>query len=74
MKTIPYLIDPDGDIELVLSEPNSHRIIPKIHSDDYSTHTDLPDSDFDSPPATGPYTVFDELYTKPTTATSTQKL
>ncbi|KAF5720459.1 hypothetical protein FMUND_4281 [Fusarium mundagurra] len=74
MKTISYVIDPDGDIELVLSEPNSHQIIPKIHSDDYSTHTDLPDSDFDNPPATGRYTVFNELYTKPTTATGTQKL
>ncbi|KAG5767868.1 hypothetical protein H9Q69_001896 [Fusarium xylarioides] len=74
MKTISYVIDPDGDIELVLSEPNSHQIIPKIHSDDYSTHTDLPDSDFDNPPATGRYTVFNELYTKPTAAAGTQKL
>ncbi|KAL5616021.1 hypothetical protein FOBRF1_004769 [Fusarium oxysporum] len=69
MKTISYVIDPDGDIEIVHREPNSHQAIPKIHSDDCSTHTDLPDSDFDNPPATGRYTVFNELYTKSTTVT-----
>lgn len=74
MKAISYVIDPDGDVELVLREPNSHQIIPKIHSDDYSTHTDLPDSDFDNPPATGRYTIFNELYTKQTTPTGTQKV
>ncbi|CVK84797.1 uncharacterized protein FMAN_01724 [Fusarium mangiferae] len=74
MKTISYVIDPDGDVELVLREPNSHLIIPKIHSDDYSTHTDLPDSDFDNPPATGRYTIFDELYTKQTTPHDAQKV
>ncbi|KAH7219420.1 hypothetical protein DER44DRAFT_818863 [Fusarium oxysporum] len=69
MKTISYVIDPDGDIEIVHREPNSHQAIPKIHSDDCSTHTDLPDSDFDNPPATGRYTFFNELYTKSTTVT-----
>ncbi|KAH7493281.1 hypothetical protein FOMA001_g1794 [Fusarium oxysporum f. sp. matthiolae] len=33
MKTISYVIDPDGYIELVLREPNSHQIIPETYSD-----------------------------------------
>ncbi|EXA51563.1 hypothetical protein NW760_006703 [Fusarium oxysporum] len=74
MKTISYVINPDGYIELVLREPNSHQIIPEIYSDDCSTHTDLPNSDFDNPPATGRYTISNELYTKSTTATGTQKV
>ncbi|SCV33218.1 uncharacterized protein FFB14_04395 [Fusarium fujikuroi] len=68
MKTISYVIDPDGDIELVLREPSSRQIIPEIHSDD------LPDSDFDNPPSTGRYAIFDELYTKPTATTGTQNI
>ncbi|KAF5628783.1 hypothetical protein F52700_7875 [Fusarium sp. NRRL 52700] len=74
MKTISYVIDPDGDVELLLTKPNSNQIIPKIHSDDYSSHTDLSDCCFDNPPATGRYTIFSELYTKSTTATGTQKV
>ncbi|KAI1058491.1 hypothetical protein LB506_001145 [Fusarium annulatum] len=75
MKTISYVIDPDGDIELVLREPSSHQIIPKIHFDDSSTpDDDLPDSDFDNPPSTGRYAIFDELYTKPTATTGTQSI
>ncbi|KAF5688930.1 hypothetical protein FDENT_4646 [Fusarium denticulatum] len=72
MKTISYVIDPDGDVELVLREPNSHQIIPEIHSDGSSAQGDRPDFQFDNPPATGRYTVFDELYAKPTTVTGTQ--
>lgn len=75
MKIISYVIDPDGDIELILREPSSHQIIPEIHSDDSSTHDDdLPDSEFDNPPATGRYAIFDELYTKPTATTGTQNV
>ncbi|CVK83878.1 uncharacterized protein FPRN_01728 [Fusarium proliferatum] len=75
MKTISYVIDPDGDIELVLRELSSHQIIPEIHCDDSSTHDDdLPDSDFDNPPSTGRYAIFDELYTKPTATTGTQNI
>ncbi|KAG4265031.1 hypothetical protein FPRO04_00686 [Fusarium proliferatum] len=75
MKTISYVIDPDGDIELVLREPSSHQIIPEIHSDDSSTHDDdLLDSDFDNPPSTGRYAIFDELYTKLTATTGTQNI
>ncbi|KAF5609057.1 uncharacterized protein FSUBG_4212 [Fusarium subglutinans] len=73
MKTIFYVIDPDGDVELVLREPNSHQIIPEIHSDDSSTHSDLPDCCFDNPPVSGRYNVFNELYSKSTTAVGTQK-
>ncbi|KAF5972272.1 hypothetical protein FBULB1_8815 [Fusarium bulbicola] len=56
MKTIFYVIDPDGDVKLVLREPNSHQVIPEIHSDDSSNHSDLPESDVDNPPPTGRYT------------------
>ncbi|KAF5971425.1 hypothetical protein FBULB1_9229 [Fusarium bulbicola] len=73
MKTIFYVIDPDGDVELVLREPNSHQIIPEIHSDDSSTHSDLPDCCFDNPPVSGRYSVFNELYSKSTTAAGTQE-
>ncbi|KAG5747458.1 hypothetical protein H9Q70_009848 [Fusarium xylarioides] len=71
MKIISYVIDPDGDIELILREPNSHQISPGIHFDD-SIYYHLPDSNFDNPPTTGRYTILNELYTKPTTATGTQ--
>lgn len=74
MKTISYVIDPDGDIELVLREPSSHQIIPEIHCDGPSTQGDLPDSDFDNPPAIGRYTIFNELYTEPTATTGTQNI
>ncbi|KAF5604849.1 hypothetical protein FPCIR_702 [Fusarium pseudocircinatum] len=72
MTTISYVIDPDGDVELVLREPNSHQIIPEIHSDGSSAQGDRPDSEFDNLLATGRYIVFNELYAKPTTVTGTQ--
>jgi hypothetical protein len=72
MKTISYVSDPDGDVELVLREPNSHQIIPQIHSDGSSARGDRPDSEFNNPPATGRYTIFDQLYAKPTALTGTQ--
>ncbi|KAG9508095.1 hypothetical protein J7337_001655 [Fusarium musae] len=41
MRTISYVIDPDGDVELVLREPNSHQIIPEIHGNGLATQGKL---------------------------------
>ncbi|KAF5971424.1 hypothetical protein FBULB1_9228 [Fusarium bulbicola] len=68
MKSVSYVIDPDGDIELVLNEPNTQRILPErvlcvdayVSRDslttDYSDFTYLNNSALQ-----GRYTVFDNF-------------
>lgn len=34
MKCISYIIDPDGDVELLLKQPNSQQLIPYVPSDE----------------------------------------
>ncbi|KAG5820172.1 hypothetical protein H9Q74_000717 [Fusarium xylarioides] len=34
MKSISYIIDPGGDVELLLKQPNSHKLVPYDPSDD----------------------------------------
>ncbi|KAF4956616.1 hypothetical protein FGADI_3768 [Fusarium gaditjirri] len=72
MKTISYVVDPDGDFVFVLTEPNCHQVIPKIQRDGLPTRANLPDSDFDNPPLTGRYTIFNDLYNKEATSSDTE--
>jgi hypothetical protein len=64
MKSISYVIDPDGDIELVLNEPNAQNIIPErvLCGDGDSTSTS-PTTDFNNSVLHGRYTVFDNFDT-----------
>lgn len=60
MKSISYDIDPGGDIELVLKNPNKQNIVPK---DTTQTSHGKPDHpEFVNPPCLGRYRVFSELY------------
>ncbi|KAF4338701.1 hypothetical protein FBEOM_7407 [Fusarium beomiforme] len=56
MKSISYDIDPGGDIELVLREPNKQNIVPEIASARGTLQS------FDNPPCTGRYRVFSDIY------------
>ncbi|KAF9779379.1 hypothetical protein IL306_001924 [Fusarium sp. DS 682] len=56
MKSISYDIDPGGDIELILREPNKQNSVPELASDMAII------SSFPNPPCTGRYRVFGDLY------------
>ncbi|KAF5720457.1 hypothetical protein FMUND_4279 [Fusarium mundagurra] len=34
MRSISYIIDPDGDVELLFKQPNSHKLVPSDKSED----------------------------------------
>ncbi|KAF5598094.1 hypothetical protein FPANT_3858 [Fusarium pseudoanthophilum] len=60
MKSISYVIDPDGDIELVLNEPNTQKIIPdRVLPGDGDAASDLRFFDRFNVPLRGRYEVFD---------------
>jgi len=69
MKSVSYVIDPDGDIELVLNEPNTQNIIPQnVLIGDEDTTSDSPTTEFYNSELGGRYKVFDNFDT-PTLAT-----
>ncbi|KAF5688929.1 hypothetical protein FDENT_4645 [Fusarium denticulatum] len=60
MKSVSYVIDPDGDIELVLNEPNTQNIIPrKVLFGDGEAASDSPITEFYNSVLQGRYIVFD---------------
>ncbi|KAF9779377.1 hypothetical protein IL306_001922 [Fusarium sp. DS 682] len=63
MNSISYVIDPDGDIELVLNEPNCHDIIPERFVQHGESADDSPDKDFDNSALGGRYKIFDNFDT-----------
>ncbi|PNP79991.1 hypothetical protein FNYG_06688 [Fusarium nygamai] len=64
MKSVSYVIDPDGDIELVLNEPNTQKIIPdRVLPGDGDAASDLRFLDRHNVPLQGRYKVFDNFDT-----------
>ncbi|KAF5720458.1 hypothetical protein FMUND_4280 [Fusarium mundagurra] len=64
MKSISYVIDPDGDIELVLNKPNTQKIIPdRVLPGDGGATSDLGFLDRHNVPLQGRYKVFDNFDT-----------
>ncbi|EXA51565.1 hypothetical protein FOQG_03548 [Fusarium oxysporum f. sp. raphani 54005] len=64
MKSVSYVIDPDGDIELVLNEPNAQNIIPeRVLCGDGDAANDSPTTDFNNSVLQGRYAVFDNFDT-----------
>ncbi|KAF5609056.1 uncharacterized protein FSUBG_4211 [Fusarium subglutinans] len=68
MKSVSYVIDPDGDIELVLNEPNTQRILPeRVLCVDAYVASDSPTTDYtdftclNNSALQGRYTVFDNF-------------
>lgn len=60
MKSISYDIDPGGDIELVLKNPNKQNIVPEYTSRPLLVKPVTPS--FPNPPCFGRYRVLSELY------------
>ncbi|KAF4447872.1 hypothetical protein F53441_8622 [Fusarium austroafricanum] len=60
MRTISYEIDPGGDLELVLKEPNTLDVIPVVLplDDDDATSSDII---FDNSSLSGRYSIFDKF-------------
>ncbi|KAF4956615.1 hypothetical protein FGADI_3767 [Fusarium gaditjirri] len=64
MKSVSYVIDPDGDLELVLNEPNTQNIIPERLFGRYGdAASDSSTTDFNNSVLQGRYTVFDNFDT-----------
>ncbi|KAF5604848.1 hypothetical protein FPCIR_701 [Fusarium pseudocircinatum] len=64
MKSVSYVIDPDGDIELVLNEPNTQDTIPeRIFCVELDTANGSPTTDLNNSVLQGRYTVFDNFDT-----------
>ncbi|KAF4498925.1 hypothetical protein FAGAP_4938 [Fusarium agapanthi] len=42
MKYVSYIIDPDGDVELLLKQPNSQQLVPYVPSDKYDEESEDP--------------------------------
>ncbi|KAM0424086.1 hypothetical protein ACHAPD_002571 [Fusarium lateritium] len=65
MLSIPYDIDPGGDIELVLNKPNNQKIVPALYFTQDVTdpdNTEFDDLELNNPPCAGRYSAFKELY------------
>lgn len=63
---IAYEIDPGGDIELVLQDPDSHKIVPIINNKEtkdcaYSKSNSDCDGNFANPSLAGRYAIFNKL-------------
>lgn len=64
MKSVSYVIDPDGDIELVLNEPNTQDIIPeRVLPGELDTANGSPTTDLNNSVLQGRYAVFDNFDT-----------
>ncbi|KAG4265032.1 hypothetical protein FPRO04_00685 [Fusarium proliferatum] len=64
MKSLSYVIDPEGDIELVLNKPNTQNIIPEsVLCGDVGAASDSPTTEFTNSELGGRYTVFDNFDT-----------
>ncbi|KAF5571551.1 hypothetical protein FPHYL_298 [Fusarium phyllophilum] len=64
MKSVLYVIDPDGDIELVLNKPNTQKIFPdRVLPGDGDASSDLGILDRHNVPLQGRYKVFDNFDT-----------
>ncbi|KAH7180490.1 hypothetical protein DER46DRAFT_652661 [Fusarium sp. MPI-SDFR-AT-0072] len=63
MKYISYIIDPDGDVELLLKQPNCQQLIPYVPSNEYDEEYDDPMNEptVARPMLAARYHVFDDL-------------
>lgn len=62
MKSVSYVIDPEGDIELVLNKPNTQNIMPEpVFYGDAGAASDSPTLEFTNSKLKGRYTVFDNF-------------